>query len=68
VVKLKVIKVTKNQWGNYRGRVSGDRLTTELGGNDWDAKIWAANKLNELPGSVISPLSYFSLDDVKGYL
>lgn len=62
----KVAKVTKNQWGNYRGRATGNgRRTVELGCTEYDAIAWLADRVAE--GFTIHPQSYIIAEQVAAY-
>jgi hypothetical protein len=63
MAKRILIKVTKNNWGNFRGHVTGSP-SYEIGPNDWDAKYWARETLAAHPGAVYSELSYFTKEEV----
>ena len=66
-MKTTQIKVTKNIYGNYRIRVTGDAFAELIGSNDFDAISAASKKLDQHDGSVISPLSVVSMQDVVNY-
>lgn len=47
------VSVSRNIYGNYRGRVGRD-VRKELGCNEFNAKEWLREQLDTVPGAVVS--------------
>lgn len=64
---MKTIKISQNQYGNYRGFVSGKGWTF-IGEHDFDAVSWVANALVENKGFTYAGDVWITADKVNQYI
>lgn len=60
----KLARVGKNNWGNYRGFLTGQGWR-ELGCREFDAVAWLADRVDE--GYTVHPQSYIIPEQVTAY-
>lgn len=61
------VKITRNRYGNFRGRTTGNFLTTELGCSEYDAIAWASEKLEANPDAELHPDSCITENQIIAY-
>ena len=61
------IKISQNQYGNYRGFVTKQGWTL-LGANDFDVVAWVADKLVQHPEATYAGDSWITAEKVSAYI
>lgn len=64
-MKIRFVRVTKNQWGNMRGYAPSLIYSKELGCNEWDATMWVIEQLDNDARLQLHPNSYITAVDVQ---